>query len=360
MKKVIMKKLRPAISMLKHNRKRVIIGLILIAIGFFIVKKITTQPTGMLTTRVISKSLDVTFSANGQVKARESIDLKFLVPGKIAWVGVKNGDSVYAWQAVAGLDSRDVTKNLELALRDYSKQRNAYEQTVQVDYQGRYNPNDALNDTMKRILESNQWDLEKAVLAVELKNLAVEIATLVSPIKGTVTATNGLVAGLNLTAGDAASKAIRVVDLTTLYFEARVDEIDYGEVFKGQEAHIVLDAFPDASCTGSVVFVNREGRETTGGVITIPVEVSLDDCKPDLATFLNGHVDFVTKKVENSIVIPKKYIVPKGDVPYVWVQTGKSTRNRTLKKVTTGQSSSTEVQITNGLSVGDTIIFIPN
>ena len=84
-------------------------------------------------------------------------------------------DRVKAYQAIAQLDSREVQKNLEKVLRDYSAERNDFEEMWRVTYKGIKDPQTALTDTVKRILEKNQWDLEKAVLDVELKHLAWSI-----------------------------------------------------------------------------------------------------------------------------------------------------------------------------------------
>ena len=98
-----------------------------------------------------------------QNQAEKAVELKFQASGKLTWVGAKEGDTVTAYQALAGLDRREVQKNLEKALRDYSSERNDFEQTWRVTYDGK-TPNDAFNDTVKRILEKTNGILEKAVL----------------------------------------------------------------------------------------------------------------------------------------------------------------------------------------------------
>ena len=134
-------------------------------------------------TEVVRRMIfEKTITSSGKTKAKKSVDLKFQTSGKLTWVGVKEGDRVTAYQAIASLDSREVQKNLEKALRDYSSERNDFEETWRVTYKGMKNPDTALTDTVKRILEKNQWDLEKAVLDVELKHLSLEYSSLLSPI----------------------------------------------------------------------------------------------------------------------------------------------------------------------------------
>jgi macrolide-specific efflux system membrane fusion protein len=74
--------------------------------------------------------------SSGKTKADTSAELKFQTSGKLAWVNVKEGDAVEAYQAIAGLDPREVQKTLEKALRDYSSERNDFEEMWRVTYQG--------------------------------------------------------------------------------------------------------------------------------------------------------------------------------------------------------------------------------
>src|SRR3972149_2503987 len=94
------------------------------------------------------------------------------------------------------MDMREVQKNLENELKDYAKQRNDFENRLQVAYDARPL---IIDDRVRRILEKDQWDLDKAVLDVELKALAVEYSTLVTPIAGIVTHVDTPVAGVNIT-----------------------------------------------------------------------------------------------------------------------------------------------------------------
>ncbi|MCX6794100.1 MAG: biotin/lipoyl-binding protein, partial [Candidatus Gottesmanbacteria bacterium] len=171
-------------------KKRLIIGgiiiaVLLISVGLWRTSAKKSVNGGIQTAKVIRKVFVKNVTSSGKkTKADKSAELKFQTSGKLTWVNVKEGDTVAAYQAIAGLDVREVQKNLDKALRDYSSERNDFEETWRVTYKGVQNPNTALTDTAKRILQKNQWDLDKAVLDVELKHLAVEYATLVTPIAG--------------------------------------------------------------------------------------------------------------------------------------------------------------------------------
>ena len=94
------------------------------------------------------------------------------------------------------MDERTVQKNLEIALIDYSKQRLTFDQTLEKN-QNR-TPAEALNIDMKRILENNQFDLDKAIKSVELSDLAKQDSVLTTPISGIVTRSDVETAGVNI------------------------------------------------------------------------------------------------------------------------------------------------------------------
>ncbi len=326
------------------------IVLILIAGGIFLANRAATQKTAAsITTEVVKKqNFTKTLSSSGKTKAEKSVELKFQASGKLAWVGVKEGDAVNAYQAIAGLDSREVQKNLEKALRDYSNERNDFEQTWRVTYDGK-KPNDAFNDTVKRILEKNQWDLEKAVLDVELKHLALEFSTLVTPISGIITHIDTPVAGVNITP---ATAVFAVADPASLVFEANVDETDVGAITAGQQATIVLDAFPEATYSGTITYISYISQQSSGGATVFPVKIRFD--RPEnLRIGLNGDITIVTDRKDDVITVPTGAIREEKGETYVYKKV-KGSYEKT--KVTTGTKNEDDIIITEGLTEGDTVV----
>ena len=66
----------------------------------------------------------------------------------------------------------------------------------------------------------------------------------------------------------------------------------------------------------------------------------------------------VLSKKENVLVIPKKYLVRQDEKEWVWVQTGTSVRQRKLMEVKTGMTTSTEIEILEGIQEGDTLVAV--
>lgn len=350
----------PLFKRIRKNWKRIIGVAVLLLVALLIFKRVTSIPKGITTSKVERTTLVDAFSVNGNVKAKKSVDLKFNLPSKVVWVGVKKGDSVRAYQAVAALDARQLQKALENSLSLYKTARWNFEQVNDDnDVQGRELDQILFDKTIRRLIDQSQFSLDRSVLDVQIKDIALKEAALVTPIAGTVVETNDLVAGINLSGADIESKFIKVTDLTSLYFSAKVDEVDFGKVNNGQEVSVSFDAYPGQKCDGTVSYVSSAGETSTGGVVTIPVEVTLSDCKLNLALGLNGQADFVLSKKEDVLTIQKKYLVVKNGENFVWLQTGKTVRNRKLVPVKLGTTTLTEAEVTEGLTEGETVIYIP-
>lgn len=331
-------------------KRRVIVLIVVVLLAVTAWNQRARQKTdnAITTTSVTKKTFVKTITSSGKTKAERSVELKFQTPGRLAWVGVKEGDSVFAYQAIAGLDHREVKKTLEKALLDYSKQRNDFEQLWRVTYDGK-TVHDNITDTVKRILEKNQWDLEKSVLDVELKHLALEFATLVTPIGGIVTRIDTPVAGVNITP---TSAVFAVADPTSLVFEATVDETDVGSLMVGQIAIVTLDAFPGMSFSGKVTFISYTSEQSSGGATVFPVKISFD-APENLRIGLNGDITIETGRQEGVLTIPTDALREEKGESFVYKKTNGNYEKTVVK---TGEKNDDDVTITEGLSEGDTVV----
>lgn len=330
----------------------IVIGVVVVAIGIFLYGRFakTKAVNGQIQTATVEKKDFVkTVQSSGKTKSNTSVSLRFQTSGRLNWVGVKEGDTVQAYQAIASLDMRDVQKSLENELKDYMKQRNDFEQLWRVTYDNQKDPSTAPNDTIKRILEKNQWDLDKAVLDVELKHLAVEYATLVTPIGGIITHIDTPVAGVNITPAGA---TFEISDPSSLVFEANIDEIDVGFLTPGYSATVALDAFPDASFSGKVSFVSYTSQTSAGGATVFPVKITFDE--PQLLRIgLNGDVSIETERIIDALVIPIEAIREDESGKFVYKKVGDQYPK---EPITLGSQSDSEAVVTAGLSEGDHVV----
>lgn len=282
-------------------------------------------------------------TASGSIKSQTEVNLKFQSSGRLTWVGVKQGDRVKQWQAIASLDQRALQKKLIKALRDYAKQRHDFEEDRQVTYQ-----DTVLTDSIKRILEKNQWDLDKAVLDVELKDIALQYAVLISPIDGLVTHIDVPVAGVNITPANA---VFTVVDPDNLQFEAEVDETEIGFLTNGQPAAITLDAYPDEVFPAQVDSIDFSATTDSSGSTVFLVKFNLLNSSNKFRLGMNGEVTITVAEKQNVLVVPAAAISDENNLVQI-IKEGKIVP----QVVKTGLITDELVEISSGLEENQTII----
>lgn len=314
----------------------IIIGIVLVALGLWQWSR-SRSLSDIETARVARNQITEVVSSSGKTKTLEQVDLHFQTGGRLAWVGIKEGDTVFAGQAIASLDTRELQKNLEKALRDYSKERNDFEEDRLVTYD-----DPVITDTVKRILEKNQWNLEKAVLDVELRDIALKLATIVSPIAGTVTHIDTPIAGVNVTVTD----TITIANIDKLVFLANVDETDIGQITLGMQAQISLDAFPDREFSGTVGKIAYAAEQTSAGATVFPVEIHLEN-PTNLRMGLNGDVSIKVRESTSALIIPLSALHEEGESTFVYVKDGNTYRKQEVK---TGLQTEDDVEILEGLT----------
>ena len=262
----------------------------------------------------------------------------------MAWLGVKEGDRVSKWQAIASLDKRVLQKTLEKYLLDFSKERADFDEDKKVTYADK-----VLTDTISRILAKNGYDLQKAVLDVELQDLTLKYATLISPIDGVVTHLDAPTAGMNITA----LTAFTVADPDKLYFEAQVDEVDIGLVKLGQPVQITLDAYPDRPLAAAVDTIEPAGQLDSSGSTVFIIRLNLINFSDQaLLLGMNGEAVISVNSKSNILAVPAAAITENGQTQ---VQILENNRPKT-QTVTVGISNNDLTEITSGLAAGQTVI----
>lgn len=290
------------------------------------------------------QDLQQRLTLTGTVNADDDAILKFQTGGRLSWIGVKTGDIVRAYQAVASLDQRDVENQLQQQLNLYMKTRWDFEQ-LKDDKEGMI-----IDDRLKRILEKSQFDLNNSVLTVELRALAVEYATLVSPIAGVVTRVDMPVAGVNISS----SQSIEVVSPTSVYVSVLADQTEVTQLRNAMKADIVFDAFPSEHIEGtvrSVAFSPKAGETSTVYEVKLTLAVTSETYKYRLG--MTADVNFVTSEKKDVLAIPGEFVKEENGTKYVLTWKDNKKEKTT---VDVGQESDDLVEITSGLSEGQTIV----
>ncbi|MGI5827398.1 MAG: efflux RND transporter periplasmic adaptor subunit [Patescibacteria group bacterium] len=314
--------------------------------GYFAWQNSHKKQNGFETYEVKAMDLEKTVTASGGITATNIASLKFQTGGRLAWVGVKKGDRVRKWQAIASLDQRELEKTLKKTLLAYNSTRMDFDETSQTTYK-----DTALTESIERIYQKNQNALDAAVVDVELADLAKQYATLYSPIDGIVIKATDEHAGVNISL---ATTEYVVVDPNSLQFSANVEELDIGLITVGQSATINLDAFPENSVASSVGEIEFTATQTTTGntafTVNFPIPV---DSRYLLG--MNGDVEVVVDRKSGVIAVPVEAVRETETARTVTILREDKTQEEVV--ITTGLETDEYFEVTEGLQAGDTIIL---
>lgn len=324
-----------------HKLFIVLVLLVIFGGWYFFVRQPKVVYDEFIPTR---QNISDTLELSGKVRAGQSATLKFLAGGLVTYLGPKEGDAVKKWQTLASIDTRQLQKTMEQKLNLYAIQRGTFEQTI--DDNDNSVPDGDLGRTLKRLLEKNQYQLDNTVKDVEYQSLTLQLSRLTSPIGGVLIQSPITSANIQVSALD----TWIVVDPTSLYLSADLDETDLDRVTVGQKVIVILDAYPDQKINSTVTAVAYSPKETTTGT-TYEVKIALpQDSLHSLRLGLNGNAGLVLSEKDQTLTLPASAITTTNGKTFVYIKSG---NQYTTKPITTGIENGGIVEILTGVSEGD-------
>ncbi|HEX8923789.1 MAG TPA: efflux RND transporter periplasmic adaptor subunit [Patescibacteria group bacterium] len=345
----------------KKNYKKLIIAALVAVIIFVIGRNIVSKrntpanifnPAKQSLVTPVTKDLKDEITLAGSVDAASKANLQFQTPGILQWIGVKEGDTVKKYQAVASLNKDDLRKRLQIDFNNYQSQFSQFQDTQ--DKYKTIKDNNNLTDEMKRILDRSQFSLDNSVVSYELDDLSIKYATLVSPINGVVTAVSQPNGGLNVTPANA---TFSIIDPNSIYFKSNIDQEDVPKIHLGQPAQVSIDSFPNDSYTTQIDYISFtpvEGQTSTVYEVRFGLPQSNNDLKFRLG--MDGDAHILLSEVKDAFTVPSDAVQESTDgSKFVYIKSPDSAKlvKRTVK---TGIETDTDAQILEGLTANDQVV----
>ena len=346
------------------------------------------QSSAIVTEIVAPQSIAGVIPATGKILVPEN-HVAVIGPvnqGRIVRLYAGQGTRVRKGQKLADLESADIDQ----AEADYLKALGDYENALRSSAaevklaQANYDRNKLLYEqkvTAGKNLQAAEHDLEVAKAAGEnsvngtkaaltaarrhLLILGLNDATIDSLSKKTDLAAvfslnspiDGIVVERNATIGASVgtdANLFKIIDLSQVWVDANVFEKDLQRVRPGQEVRLTVPAFPQATFTGKVIFVDSVVDPETR-TVKVRTEVANPDgrLKPDM--FAN--VQIVTDLNRAAISIPQSAVLNDEGKTVVFVAEGDGYKKR---QVQAGIQNNDRVEIVDGLSAGDKVFVKGN
>jgi RND family efflux transporter MFP subunit len=321
------------------KKHKLLVGLLLIVIGFGAFRYFKGKDVSYDEYTVTRSDIKETFELSGKVTAGTSASLRFGAGGLITYMGAKEGDQVKKWQTLASVDTRQLQKVMEQKLNLYAIQRGTFDQTL--DDNDNSVPGGDLGNTLKRLLEKNQYQLDNTVKDVEYQDLYLKLSRLTSPIMGILVRSPIDTANVQVSPTD----TWVVVDPSSLYFSADLDETDLSRVTKGQKVEVSIDAYPDRDITTEVESISYSPKETSAGT-TYEVKLPLSGHVDLMRIGLNGTAAIIVDEKNDVLTLPSSALSAKDGKTIVLIKSG---NKYVEKEVETGIENEGVVEILSGL-----------
>ncbi|MCC6568392.1 MAG: efflux RND transporter periplasmic adaptor subunit [Anaerolineales bacterium] len=203
-----------------------------------------------------------------------------------------------------------------------------------------------------RLAGGNLTEIAAAQARVDAAQATLNLARVSAPFAATVTEANPL-PGDQVSAGAA---AFRLDDLTSLFVDVEVSEVDINSVEVGQPAALSFDAILGKDYHGEVVEVAKAGTNVNG-VVNFKVTIELTDADADVKPGMTAAVNITVEEINDVILIPNRAVRLLDGQRYVYLMVNGAPQKT---EVSLGSSSDTMSALVGGeVSEGDSIILNP-
>ena len=362
---------------LKHKRK---IGVTLFIAAFGVLLYVYLSRPEVIA--VVVKRADIGIVQNtvantraGTLMASRRASLSPSVGGQIASLAVSEGDQVKAGQLLLALWNEDLTARVELASQEVTAAvARAQEACVVAEVARR--EAERLKKLRKKGVASEE-EVDQAEGEASAKTAACRAATadigvskakldvaqaaldktrLVAPFDGTVAEVNGELGEFVTPSpiGVPTPPAVDLIDTTSLYVSAPIDEVDAPDIRTAMSATISLDAFGKKRFAGTVSRVAPYVLDREKQARTVDVEVTFIDAR-DTGNMLPGYsadIEVVLVKKVNALRIPSEAIIEGNRVLVFSEQAGVLEE----RKIDTGLHNWEYTQVLSGVRDGEQIV----
>ena len=340
---------------------------------------------------VSPKKLEVSIEASGVIEAISSVEIKSKASGEVLYLGAEVGDFVEKGSMLGQIDQRTPKNILDQAKSDLeaSKVRltNAKSQSErgeELHLKGSISDKD-YEDIQENFAQARST-LVRTQVTFENAKIALDDTVVRSPVRGTVISRPvevGQVISSPTSAVGGGTVLMTMADLSKVRVRALVDEIDVGKVEIGQKVSIKVSAYRDKEFIGIVSKIEPKAR-VEQNVTTFPVLIDINNDSNLLLLGMNTDVVIEILNKDVTVTAPSMSLRTRKDIysaaslmqmekedvdnflvdkvsgenfnKFIVIKDSKNGPDLTWVEI--GISDLSNVEIVNGLDVGDVIYIL--
>jgi HlyD family secretion protein len=181
----------------------------------------------------------------------------------------------------------------------------------------------------------SQAEVDAAQAAVDAAQATVDRIQVRAPFTGTITEVDAKTGDL-VSSGDT---AFRIDDLSSIYVDLEISEVDVASLKVGQKATLEFDAIADKTYSGEVTDISLVGS-VSQGVVNYPVTVRITDADANIRPGMTASVAIPVDQVDNALIVPNKAIHTSNGQRTVTVLSGDQQISVPVTVILTGDSQS--------------------
>lgn len=147
-----------------------------------------------------------------------------------------------------------------------------------------------------------------------------------------------------------------IPDLTEMRIELKLEEVDRGKLQIGQSAKVRVDAIPDREFEAQLDWISPIAQINFRGMgmseKTFPARATLKSLDPRLRPGMSATAEVVIERQSGRVLIPARASFLNKGKPAVYIQKGD---NFVLRPIEVGKRNETDIVVTSGLKVGETV-----
>lgn len=359
------------------------VGLIMALLSFLYIRRVDKKPSLVKTAMAKEGEIRSYLSITGTIKSKNSKEY-FGTQSKIKRIYVKVGDKVKKGDVLIELDIPSMDESIKqgeiqyenalLQNRDLINQKNKIGEKIRdldnkiKELENNINPNilpelQALKTQRENIQNISDEKIKQSQNSVTLAKISLDSLRkkkeetkdkIIADIDGVITAINGgegaIINGMTPT--------IVIEDVQDLKAIISLGKYDINKVKVGQE---VIIRGIQKNYSGKVSMIEPAAKKVTsplGGDKTLDASIDILEKVDDLKIDFDVDIDILTGKVDKALKIPAECIrSEKGGKNMVYIfKEGKAVE----REVKVGFQSDTEIEILEGVSLGEKVILNPS
>jgi len=284
--------------------------------------------------------------AVGSLRSRQAVTLKPETAGRVARIAFADGQTVKRGALLVQLDDTLQRAELSQAAAQLSIARANLKRNEELLAQ---------SFVAARVVDESRAALQVAEAQVALAEARLQRMRITAPFDGTL-GLRSINLGQYVKDGD---ELVNLEDTSKLTVDFRLPERYQNRIAPGQTVQVQLDALPGQRYQARVLAVDPL-LDANGRSIAVRAEMPAAPGQ-DLRPGMFARVLIVFSVDDKALVVPEEALVPQGDRQYVYVideqgQGDASKRTSRRVEVSLGVRRGADVQITQGLKAGDTVV----